>query len=159
MSATILVILSGVAVTALAWLLLRFGKTLARWALVFGVLAAVIILGLALLENARATRRAVTVATVASAGAAGVSGLAVILSGMLLAAVGVIGYLALRLRAAEGWTLLSRRKRRKRRLPRSGSGLYGTLPSSEESIWASPYTVEESDGLDLVDLDLSDWGW
>jgi len=144
MNVTLLVILLGAFVVALAWFLLKFGKVLARWALILGVLAAVIILGLALLENARATRRAVTAATVASAGAAGVSGLALILGGMLLAAVGVIGYLALRLRAAEGWTLLPRRKRRRER-----------LPETEPVV----YVVEEEDSVDIGDLNLAEWGW
>jgi len=148
MSTELTVILLGAGVVALAWFLLKFGQTLARWALIFGVLAAVIILGLALWENARATRKAVTVATVASAGAAGASGVAVLLGGMLVAALGAVGYLALRLRVAEGRPLLPRRKPRKRRLSDG-------LPDNEPVI----YAVEESDGVDLSDLDLSDWGW
>ncbi len=47
MSIEFYVILIGVSVVALAWLLLRFGKIIARWALIFGVLAAVIVLVLA----------------------------------------------------------------------------------------------------------------
>ena len=74
------VILAGVALVALCWLLLRFGKIIARWTLVFGVLVAMILIALTLLEHARATRTAVQVATVASAGAAGASVGIVILS-------------------------------------------------------------------------------
>jgi len=95
------VILGGVGVVALAWLLLRFGKIMARWALILGVLAAVIALGLAALEHARATRAAVKAATVAGAGAAGMSALAVILAVLLACAVGVAGYFWLRVRRLE----------------------------------------------------------
>jgi len=95
------VILVGVGVVALAWLLLRFGKIIARWALILGVLAAVIALGLAALEHARATRTAVKAATVAGAGAAGMSVLAVILAVLLACAVGVAGYFWLRVRRLE----------------------------------------------------------
>lgn len=143
MNTELFVILIGAGIVALAWFLLKFGKVLARWVLVFGVLAAVIILGLALLENARATRQAVKVAAMASAGAVGASGVAFLLSGMLLAALGVVGYFALRVRTAEGRPWLPKRKQRKRRLP------------SEPML----YTVEESDVIDLADLDLTDWGW
>jgi hypothetical protein len=101
------VILVGVGVVALAWLLLRFGKIIARWTLILGVLAAVIALGLAALEHARATRTAVKAATVAGAGAAGMSVLAVILAILLACAVGVAGYFWLRVRRLErrtDWT-------------------------------------------------------
>ena len=95
------VILVGVGVVALAWLLLRFGKIIARWALIFGVLVAVIAFGLAALEHARATRTAVKAATVAGAGAAGMSALAVVLAVLLACAVGVAGYFWLRVRRLE----------------------------------------------------------
>ncbi len=144
----IYVVLAGIAVVALAWFLLRFGKIIARWALVFGALAAVIIVGLALLENARATRTAVKVATVAGAGAAGASALAIFLALMLAAALGVIVWLAVRLKLA-GRRELPRfpaKKKKRRQLP---------LPPPPEPV----IYVLENDVEDVAALDLSRWGW
>lgn len=98
------VILIGVGVVALAWLLLRFGKIIARWTLILGMLAAVIALGLAALEHARATKTAVKAVAVASAGAAGMSVLAVILAVFLVCAIGIAGYFWLRARRLERQT-------------------------------------------------------
>jgi hypothetical protein len=145
MSTELLVILLGAFVVALAWFLLKFGKVSARAALVAGVLALAIILALGILQNAVTARKAVTVATVTGAGAAGASGVAMLLGGMLVAALGAVGYLVIRLRAAEGRPLLPQRKRREKRR---------RLPSE-----SAPIVYEESDGLGLADLDLSDWGW
>jgi MFS family permease len=110
-----IVILVGVFVVALSWLLLRFGKVLARWALAFGALAAVVIVALALLSQASTSREAAKVATVASTGQAVtivVSGL--VIGGLLaalLAALAVIGWLALRLRLVESGKLLPPKRR------------------------------------------------
>jgi hypothetical protein len=82
-------------------LLLRFGKIVARYAIILGALAVVGVFGLALLEHSRATRQAVQAATVASAGAAGASVVALILAMLLLAAVGGAGYFYLRWRLVE----------------------------------------------------------
>ena len=104
MNTELIVILVGAFVVALSWLLLRFGKVLARWALAFGTLAAVVIVALALLSQASAGREAAKAAMVASTGQSVttvVSGL--VIGGLLvalLAALAVIGWLALRLRLA-----------------------------------------------------------
>jgi hypothetical protein len=142
----IYVVLAGIAVVALAWFLLRFGKTVARWALAFGGLAAVLIAGLGWLENARATRAAVRAATVAGAGA---SALAVLLALMLLMSAGVVVWLAVRLKLAERGGALRlpprRKKQRQQQLP----------PQPEPVI----YYVLENDAEDVDALDLADWGW
>lgn len=140
------IILAGVGVAVLAWLLLRFGKTIARWILIFGVLAAVIILGLALLAHAQSTQTAVRAATVVGAGAAGVSALAVILTLMLLAATGIIGWLAVRLKVTEG-------KRGHSLSPRSKRRQLSQNPESEPTLFVLESEAEE----DTVDL--SRWGW
>ena len=116
LSVEIYVVLAGIAVVALAWFLLRFGKIIARWALVFGGLAAVIIVGLALLsqteankEVARTATMAVEAATVTGAGLSIGAVISVIASTFcvgglgvaLLLALGGAGYLWVRWRLAE----------------------------------------------------------
>jgi hypothetical protein len=132
----------------LAWFLLRFGKIVARWALIFGVLAAVIVVGLRLLENARATRAAVKAATVAGASAAGVSALAFLLGLMLLASFGVIVWLAIRLKLAGREGALRLPPRREQQQPQ--------LPPQPEPVI---YYVPADDAEDVAALDLSEWGW
>jgi len=169
MSNELLVILLGAFVVALAWFLLKFGKVLARAALVAGVIVLAIILSLALLQNATSdtssackncknyhlvvgalqnattAKRAVTVATVAGAGAAGVSGVAVLLGGLLVAALGAVGYLAVKVKLLErgGLPLLPRRKKRQE-------------TSSVERV---VYLQRDEQDADTVDLDLSEWGF
>lgn len=145
MSNELLVILLGAGVVAAAWFLLKFGKVLARAALVAGVVALAIILSLALLQNATTAKRAVTVATVAGAGAAGVSGVAVLLGGLLVAALGAVGYLAVKVKLLErgGLPLLPRRKKRQE-------------TSSVERV---VYLQRDEQDADTVDLDLSEWGF
>jgi len=145
MSNELLVILLVAGVGAAAWFLLKFGKVLARAALVAGVVALAIILSLALLQNATTAKRAVTVATVAGAGAAGVSGVAVLLGGLLVAALGAVGYLAVKVKLLErgGLPLLPRRKKRQE-------------TSSVERV---VYLQRDEQDADTVDLDLSEWGF
>jgi chromate transport protein ChrA len=140
------IILAGAGVVVLAWLLLRFGKIIARWVLIFGVLAAVIILGLVLLAHAQATQTAVRAATVAGAGAAGISAMAVILTLMLLTAAGIIGWLAVRLKVAEGKSEHSLPPRPKRQR-------FAPKPEPEPMIFVLESETEE----DIIDL--SRWGW
>jgi len=128
--------LIGAGILALAWFLLKFGKVLARAALVAGVLGLGIILALGILQNAVTARKAVTVATVAGAGAAGASGVAFLLAGMLLAALVVVGYLALRLRASErGEALHFPPKRKQKRLDGPVVYIVETEPDETEVIW------------------------
>jgi len=132
---TLQIVLIGAGILALAWFLLKFGKVLARAALVAGVLGLGIILALGLLENTRATRTAVKVATVAGAGAAGASGVAFLLGGMLLVALGAVGYLAVRVKLLERGTLLPKQKRRER-LPDAGRVVYIVKARDEsEPVW------------------------
>ena len=144
MGTELLVILLGAFVVALAWFLLKFGKTLARVALVASGLALAIILALALLQTATTAKRAVTVATVASTGAAGVSGVALLLSGLLVASVGVIGYLIVKMKLVERGTLLLKRKRRRE-----------LLAEPQQVV----YRIEDEGAFDLTDIDLSKWGF
>jgi len=139
------VILVSVALVALCWLLLRFGKIIARWMFMFGALVAMILIALTLLEHARATRTAVQAATVAGAGAVGASVGVAILSLMLLVSLVVICWLVVRLKSTERdrMCLLPQWKRR-RRLPKPEPGMY--------------YIVEDGD-VDIAVEDLSQWGW
>lgn len=145
MSAELIVILAGAGVVVLSWLLLRFGRIIARWTLAFGALAAVIVVGLALLENARTTRTAVKVAAVAGAGAAGTSALAVVLALLLVASLAVVCWLAWRLKLVEGGEVRLLPKRKRRRLhPQSEPVVYYILEADD---------VEETVGLDLWEVD------
>ena len=153
MDVTLLVILIGVFVVALAWFLLRFGKALARAALVAGVLVAVIVVALAFLQNARATRQVATTATAASVGQTVASTgqtVTVIVASLvigflvfaLLAAVAVIGFLVVR------------EKLNQRRLPRRKMG--------RQDAGGPPqviYVAEDEGAFNLASIDLKKWGF
>ncbi len=163
------VILAGVAVVAVAWLLLRFGKIIARWALIFGGLAAVIIVGLALLsqstankEVARTATMAVEAATVTGAGLSISAVVGVLASAFcvgvlgvaLLFAFGGVGYLWIR------WRLAEQQKQR----GQPGSGLVREQPPLPSPQQLSPppepvIYVLESEVENVDALDMAEWGW
>jgi hypothetical protein len=141
-----IVILAGIGLVALLWLLLRFGKAIARAALVGGLLLAGGALTFAALSQAEAHRRTAQAALVAVEGqtaATFTSGLLVgVLAVVVVGALAGGGYLAVR------WQLAERRLRalpQQRRRP---------LPAGDP-----PEIVYIDDGVDLTGLDLSQWGW
>ncbi|MGC8947485.1 MAG: hypothetical protein ACP5N6_15170 [Anaerolineae bacterium] len=71
-------IIAAVVVIALGWLLLKFGQAIARFLLAMGGLIVAAIIGLALLEQARATVRVATVAPHAAGGQAATIALIII---------------------------------------------------------------------------------
>lgn len=97
----ITLILGGAAVVLIAWLLLRFSKIIARALLIAAVLTIVIIISFALLTQASANRQIAEAAKTTSLGLS----LSLLIIGALvialLAALGVVGYLWLRLRLTE----------------------------------------------------------
>ncbi len=145
MNTELLIILVGIATVALLWLLLKFGRQIARVLLIAGVLVLALMLAAALLEQASATRKVATVATVASVGAAGASIGMVVLALVTLTSVGAGGYFWIRWKLAE--------RRRERLAPRRER----RLPDPQQPVtW---YVEEEPEGVPLGDLDLSKWGW
>ena len=105
MAREIIVILIGVGLGILGVLLLRVGRQIARFLLALGGLGVAGAVAYALVAQASATRQAAQAARVAGAGQA-VGGLAttvlaVLLTGVVLAAVIGGGYLTFRLRRAE----------------------------------------------------------
>jgi hypothetical protein len=98
-------ILGIIAAIVVGVILIKLGRQLAILLLVGGVVAAVVVVGLAILDQAEATRQVAQAATVASAGQATAS-VGVTILGTILAVVVIgggvgIGYLVGRLRRAE----------------------------------------------------------
>jgi hypothetical protein len=82
-------------------ILIRLGRQIAIFLLVGGGIAAVIVVGLAILDQAEATRQAAQVATVASAGQTGATILATMLVIVVIGGGLGIAYLVWRLRRTE----------------------------------------------------------
>ena len=149
----LVVILCGIGAVALGWLLLRFGKVLARVALVAGGLTLALIVGAALLTQASATKEAATAAKVASAGQATTS------VGAMLCA-GSLGTLALAGASAAGvfyvrWKLTDRRQSRLEDAPAARLPSYRRPRRREQRPPEVVYIVEETEPVDDLDL----WGW
>ncbi len=87
-------------ILGLGYLLLKFGQTIAKFLLAVGGLMVAGIIGLALLEQARATRAVATTASIAATGqaatSASLSAAVVLILVLLLAAGGVAAYLHFR---------------------------------------------------------------
>jgi hypothetical protein len=153
-----LVVLAGVGIVVLAWLLLRFGRTIAKAALVAAGLALAVIVALAVLNQATASRQAAQAATVAATGqtvsSAGntvalvVGALCVGTLGTVTAgALAVAGVLYYRQRLEEQRrTALPRRRRRELQ-----------EPTSQPIVWVAD--VQDQGAVDLSQVDPSEWGW
>jgi len=115
MSEMNLLIIAVVAVGA-GILLIKFGQVIARFLLVLGGLIVAAIIGLAFLEQARATRAVATTASIAATGQAATSaslaGAVILILFLLVAGGGVAAYLYLR------------RQRQQRQCPRWLPGPY-----------------------------------
>jgi hypothetical protein len=124
MSEMNLLIVAVVAVGA-GILLIKFGQVIARFLLVLGGLIVAAIIGLAFLEQARATRAVATTASIAATGQAATSaslaGAVILILFLLVAGGGVAAYLYLR-----------RQRQRPRWLPGPNAywGQVGTAPGS-----------------------------
>jgi hypothetical protein len=168
----LLVVLIGLAVVALAILLLRMGRKIAIFLLVVGGLVVSVAVTLTMLAQADASRQA-AIAAQRSAEAATVSAAGqtlgnIIVAVLALVILGIVGaggvggvYLYIRWQLAERrfhqlvddgshWSLPRRRlSHRSRRVP----AIY--VVEAEESD-----VDEETNALDILDrLDLSAWGW
>lgn len=134
-------ILIGVGLLLAVIVLVKFGKAIARMLLVAGILAVLLVLATALLNQATATRQVATIA-------AGTTFSTAILAVLLLASVGAGGYFGIR------WKLAERRQ-----LPRSERRRRLAQPEREER--ESLYYYEDDDAgiVDVYELDLSQWGW
>jgi hypothetical protein len=147
-----IVILGGIGAVALLWLLLRFGRQVARAALVVGILAVVVIGALAFLSQASATREAASAtrqvaraATVAASGQVVVAFCFGAMGAMTLGALGFAGFWWVRFR------LLAQRHKQRPRRQRA-------LP--ERKAPDVVYIAEdETEALPLEGIDLSQWGW
>jgi hypothetical protein len=147
-----IVILGGIGAVALLWLLLRFGRHIARAALVVGILAAVIIGALALLSQASATREAASAtrqvaraATVAASGQVVVAFCFGAMGAVTLGALGCAGFWWVRFR------LLAQRHKQRPRRQRALS-----QKDAPEIVYIAE---DEADPLPLDGIDLSLWGW
>ena len=157
MKPDITLILGSLIALAAVLLLLRFGKILAKWLLIFGGLAVAGVFGLALLFQATATRQAVQAATVATGASFGGG----ILFGLLLAAAAIAGYFCVRWRLTEhqrlgphswGWIAGPNARWRRHRPPEQSQPVVYIVEDEGMD--------EEGDALQVLrDLDLSQWGW
>jgi O-antigen/teichoic acid export membrane protein len=146
-----LVILIVSMVAALLWLVLRFGRQIARAVLVLGILILGILTALALLSQASAARQAAKAATVAVSGQAVSSVMTAFclggLTAALVSAMGAAGVFWIRWQLAEHNRQRLRRRTRPKVLPHT---------NPPEVV----YIVEDEDNpLPIGDLDLSFWGW
>lgn len=150
MSVELWVILSGIGAVVLLWLLLRFGRQIARAVIVVGILAVGVIVALALLAQASASRQAAQAATIAATGQAATSlVLAMGIGALAVVAVGGLGG------AGVFWV---RWKLAEQRRERIASRQRRVLPEPAPDPPAS-YVVEDEDIVDLADVDLARWGW
>ena len=143
-----IVILCGIGVVAAGWLLLRFGRAIARVALVGGVLAMAIIVGLVMLGQATATKETAQAVQIASAGQATTSAGAMLCAGALgtltMGSLALAGVFYIRLRLTEDT--------HRRRLPRREQRpeLPGAAPLH--------YVVEEREPMPIM-TNSDMWGW
>lgn len=104
MSETQLLLVGAILALGLGYLLLKFGQAIARFLLILGGLIVAGIIGLAFLEQARATRAVATTASIAATGqaatSASISAAVILILILLLAGVGVATYFYLRRRQA-----------------------------------------------------------
>jgi hypothetical protein len=140
-----LVILIVSMVVALLWLVLRFGRQIARAVLVLGILILGILTALALLSQAGAARQAAKAATVVASGQVIMAFCSGAMGAVTVGALGLAGYWWVRFRLLAQHHM--QRPSRQRALP-------------EHKTPDVVYIVEDrSEALSLEDIDLSQWGW
>ena len=139
-----LVIVAG-AILALL-LLVKFWRTIARFALILAGIAAVIIVALALLNQAVASKEAAQAAHAASIGQSVTSVIIALVIGglgtLVLGALGTAGFFWIR------WKLEQRQKQLPQQQRRA-------LSQQEPEI----VYITQDDGFDLAELDLTQWGF
>ena len=140
-----LVILIVSMVAALLWLVLRFGRQIARAVLVLGILILGILTALALLSQAGAAGQAAKAATVVASGQVIMAFCFGAMGAVTVGALGLAGYWWVRFRLLVQHHV--QRPRRQRALP-------------EHKTPDVVYIVEDgSEALPPDGIDLSQWGW
>ena len=145
MRTELIVIFCGIGAVALLWLVLRFGRHIARAVLVGGILAVGVIVALALLSQAGAAGQAAKAATVVASGQVIMAFCFGAMGAVTVGALGLAGYWWVRFRLLVQHHV--QRPRRQRALP-------------EHKTPDVVYIVEDGpEALSLEDIDLSQWGW
>jgi hypothetical protein len=155
----LIVIGVGLAVVVLTWLVLRFGRQIARALFVGGILVAVALGAGALLIQAAANRAtaqaALEAAKVAKSASVGQS----ISTVMMALVLGVLGTVAAGALGAAGFFALRwKLEQRKRQAAALPGQRHRRLPS-EAQPGQVIYIVDEADPLPIDARTLEDWGW